>query len=58
MKRPQPRIGKTLYRPVRLMIWPLASEVSSRPSIIGSIRSPDSVGDAPCYLLHVERAGR
>ena len=31
-----PTIGKTLYRPVRAMIWPLPIEVMSRPSTIGS----------------------
>ena len=29
-------IGKILYRPHREMIWPLATEVSSSPSTIGS----------------------
>ena len=43
-----PTIGNTLYRPVRLMIWPLAIDVSSRPTIIGIICRPDPVGVAPC----------
>jgi hypothetical protein len=31
-----PTMGKTLYRPVRAMSWPLPIEVASMPSTIGS----------------------
>src|SRR5678815_5256319 len=42
-----PITGNTLYRPVRLMSWPDEIDVRSMPPIIGSISSPDLVGDAP-----------
>ena len=42
-----PEGGNNLYRPVRDMICPALSEVVNRPRIIGSIASPDFVGDIP-----------
>ena len=42
-----PTTGKILYRPHRLTSWPVPIEVSSRPSIMGSSRSPDTVGEMP-----------
>jgi hypothetical protein len=42
-----PTIGNGLYWPVRAMIWPLATEVTSRPSTIGSRYTPDMVAETP-----------
>ena len=42
-----PMIGKILYRPHRVISWPVMIEVTSSPAIIGSSRSPDAVGDVP-----------
>ena len=43
-----PTIGNTFQRPVRLTIWPEAVEVSSMPTTIGSMCTPDRVGVTPC----------
>ena len=42
-----PAIGKTLYRPVRVMIWPETIDEISRPPITGSSCRPDAVGLSP-----------
>jgi hypothetical protein len=42
-----PTIGNTLYRPYRVISWPLPIELTRTPAISGSIRSPDSVGLEP-----------
>lgn len=44
---PVPRIGKTFQRPVRLTIWPETVEAISRPNTIGSMWTPDIVGETP-----------
>lgn len=40
-------IGKTFQRPVRLTIWPETVEESSMPTTIGSMWTPDRVGETP-----------
>src|SRR6185437_14961403 len=42
-----PSTGKILYRPLRLMSCPETIDVTSMPTIIGSISSPDAVGLTP-----------
>ncbi len=42
-----PAIGKTFQRPVRLTIWPEAVEEISMPMTIGSMWTPDMVGETP-----------
>ena len=37
-----------MYLPVRAMSCPLPTEVSSRPSTIGSRYTPEIVGETPC----------
>ncbi len=43
-----PAIGNTFQRPVRLTICPEAVEDSSSPITIGSMCTPDMVGEMPC----------
>ena len=45
-----PTIGKILYRPHLLISCPVTIEVASRPAIIGSSRSPDTVGLTPLTI--------
>src|SRR5580704_5779967 len=42
-----PTIGYTLYRPNLEISWPLAIDVTSRPSTIGSRYTPEIVGVTP-----------
>ena len=42
-----PASGKTFQRPVRLTICPEAVEAMSMPSTIGSMWTPDRVGETP-----------
>ena len=44
---PGPTMGKTLYRPHRLMVCPDPTEVTSSPAISGVSRSPEMVGLCP-----------
>ncbi len=43
-----PVIGNTFQRPVRLTICPERVDDSSRPNTIGSMWTPDRVGETPC----------
>ncbi len=43
-----PVSGKTFQRPVRLTICPEIVEDSSRPATMGSMCTPDRVGEMPC----------
>jgi hypothetical protein len=42
-----PAMGNTFQRPVRLTICPETVEDSSRPATIGSMCTPDMVGETP-----------
>ena len=42
-----PTMGKALYRPERVMSWPLPIEATSTPSISGRSCRPDWVGLSP-----------
>lgn len=42
-----PRIGNSLYLPVRVIRMPDAIDVPSSPTIIGSISKPDSAAEVP-----------
>ncbi len=42
-----PTTGKILYLPHLLTSWPVPMEVISSPTIIGTSRSPDRVGETP-----------
>ena len=42
-----PKTGNTLYLPRLVISWPVPIEVSSRPAISGSSRSPEMVGLLP-----------
>ncbi len=46
----EPTIGKSRTCPVREMTRPEPIEAVIMPTTIGSIRKPDSVGDAPCTI--------
>ncbi len=43
----EPMIGKILYLPVRLTIWPEVMEVANSPTINGTSRSPDTRAETP-----------
>ena len=47
---PAPRIGRALYRPVRVGSWPAISDVIITPTIIGVSSRPLMVGEAPCTV--------
>src|SRR5579875_1099139 len=51
-----PAIGNSRYLPVLLTNVPLPRAVASRPSTIGSIRSPDVVADTP--FTYCRKVGR
>lgn len=44
---PVPAMGNTFQRPVRLTICPETVEATSSPSTIGSMCTPDMVGETP-----------
>ena len=43
----EPMIGKILYLPVRLTIWPEVMEVANSPTIRGTSRRPDTNAETP-----------
>lgn len=47
MVTPVPAIGNTFQRPVRLTICPEVVDDSSMPNTIGSMCTPDMVGETP-----------
>lgn len=48
MVTPVPATGNTFQRPVRLTICPDTVEDSSSPNTMGSMCTPDMVGETPC----------
>ncbi len=45
-----PVIGKAAYLPVRATSWPVPTEASIRPNIIGRVAKPDWVGEKPSTI--------